>query len=51
VPDGVVRERRRTVAAGGKDCFDRENVVRIGLFQRLHGLHWRSLALSNVTRT
>src|SRR5439155_14416836 len=51
VTDGVVRKRRRSVGARGKDRFDRENVVRIGFFQRLVGLHWRSLALSNVTRT
>ena len=30
--------------------FDRKDVVRIGVFQRWRGLHWRSLAQSNVTR-
>ncbi len=46
----IVRQRRRLFGMRVQQRFDRKDVVRIGVFQRWRGLHWRSLAQSNVTR-
>jgi len=46
----IVRRRRRLFGMCGQQRFDGKDVVRVGVFQRWRGLHWRSLALSNVTR-
>ena len=46
----IVRQRRRLFGMRVQQRFDRKDVVRIGVFQCWRGLHWRSLAQSNVTR-
>ena len=46
----IVHKRRRLFGMRMQQRFDRKDVVRIGVFQCWRGLHWRSLAQSNVTR-